>query len=102
MVKLKTPITVITGYLGAGKTTLLKRIIETANRKIAIIMNEFGEINIDAKILKGKNVDIAELQGGCVCCSLTGEFEEAIREIINSSILCHPKQFQAKSRGSAA
>ena len=79
---MKTPITIITGYLGSGKTTLLKKIINESRQKLAIIMNEFGEINIDGKIIKGKNVDILELQGGCVCCSLTGEFEEAVKEVI--------------------
>lgn len=79
---MKTPITIITGYLGAGKTTLLKKIINESRQKLAIIMNEFGEINIDGKIIKGKSVNIVELQGGCVCCSLTGEFEEAVKEII--------------------
>ena len=79
---MKTPITIITGYLGAGKTTLLRDILKSAGQKLAVIMNEFGEINIDGKIIKGKNVNMTELQGGCVCCSLTGEFEAAIKEII--------------------
>ncbi|MEK6937167.1 MAG: GTP-binding protein [Nanoarchaeota archaeon] len=78
----KTPISIITGYLGAGKTTLLKDILLNSSKKIAVIMNEFGEIDIDSKIIKGKNVKIAELAGGCVCCSLTGEFEAATKEII--------------------
>ena len=78
---MKTPITIITGYLGAGKTTLLRNILNNADQKLAVIMNEFGEINIDGKIIKGKNVNMTELQGGCVCCSLTGEFEAAIKEI---------------------
>ncbi len=77
----KTPISIISGYLGAGKTTLLRRIIGNLDRKFAILMNEFGEISIDAQIIKGKNVDVQELSGGCVCCSLTGEFEQAIKEI---------------------
>ncbi len=79
---MRTPVTIITGYLGAGKTTLLKRIISEIEKRIAIIMNEFGEINIDSKIIKQKNFEMAELLGGCVCCSLTGEFEAAIKEII--------------------
>lgn len=78
----KTPISIITGYLGAGKTTLLKNILFNSDKKIAVIMNEFGEIDIDSKIIKGKNVNIAELSGGCVCCSLTGEFELAVKEVI--------------------
>ncbi len=79
---MRTPISIITGYLGAGKTTLLKEILSSTKQKIAVIMNEFGEIDIDSKIIKGKNVNIAELAGGCVCCSLTGEFEFAVKEII--------------------
>ena len=79
---MKTPITVISGYLGAGKTTLLRSIIKNLDKKFAILMNEFGEVGIDAQIIKGKNVDVQELSGGCVCCSLTGEFEFAIKEII--------------------
>jgi len=78
----RTPITLITGPLGSGKTTLLRHILATHPAKIAIVMNEFGEIAIDTKVIEGKNVRIAELGGGCVCCSLLGEFEAAIGEII--------------------
>ena len=79
---LRTPITLITGPLGSGKTTLLRHILATQPDKIAIVMNEFGEISIDTKVIEGRNVRIAELGGGCVCCSLLGEFEAAINEII--------------------
>ena len=78
----KTPISIISGYLGSGKTTLLRNILKNAENKIAVIMNEFGEINLDAKTIKGKNIQVQELQGGCVCCSLTGEFELAVNELI--------------------
>ena len=78
----RTPITLITGPLGSGKTTLLRHILAIHPAKIAIVMNEFGEIAIDTKVIEGKNVRIAELGGGCVCCSLLGEFEAAIGEII--------------------
>jgi G3E family GTPase len=78
---MKTPLVLVTGYLGAGKTTLLLHIIENAEKKIAILMNEFGQIGIDGAIIKGKAVDMVELSGGCVCCSMTGEFEAAIKEI---------------------
>ena len=78
----RTPITLITGPLGSGKTTLLRHILATRPAKIAIVMNEFGEIAIDAKVIQGKNVRIAELGGGCVCCSLLGEFEAAVTEIM--------------------
>ena len=79
---LRTPITLVTGPLGSGKTTLLRQILATHPAKIAIVMNEFGEIAIDTKVIEGKNVRIAELGGGCVCCSLLGEFEAAVNEII--------------------
>jgi len=79
---LRTPITLVTGPLGSGKTTLLRHILATHPAKIAIVMNEFGEIAIDTKVIEGKNVRIAELGGGCVCCSLLGEFEAAVNEII--------------------
>jgi G3E family GTPase len=78
----RTPITLVTGPLGSGKTTLLRHILAVRPAKIAIVMNEFGEIAIDTKVIQGKNVRIAELGGGCVCCSLLGEFEVAITEVI--------------------
>ncbi len=80
----KTPIVLITGSLGSGKTTLLRRILEFAPFRIAVLMNEFGELAIDSRVVSGKNIDIIELAGGCVCCSMTGEFEAAVREIIET------------------
>jgi G3E family GTPase len=82
---LRTPITLVTGPLGSGKTTLLRHILATRPTKIAIVMNEFGEIAIDTKVIEGENVRIAELGGGCVCCSLLGEFEAAVAEIIKKA-----------------
>ncbi|MDM9380015.1 GTP-binding protein [Chlorogloeopsis sp. ULAP01] len=82
--KIHTPLTVITGPLGSGKTTLLRYILEIFPKKIAILMNEFGEIAIDTKIIQGKNVQMTDLGGGCVCCSLLGEFEAAVNEIIDT------------------
>ena len=81
---MRTPITLISGPLGSGKTTLLRRILASVQKRIAILMNEFGEIAIDSKVVQGKNVSIAELAGGCVCCSLQGEFEAAVREVIET------------------
>jgi G3E family GTPase len=83
-VKIRTPITLITGPLGSGKTTLLRHILDRVRKKIAILMNEFGEIAIDRKTIEGKNIQIAELDGGCVCCSLQGEFEAAVNEVIDA------------------
>jgi G3E family GTPase len=84
MMQVRTPLTLITGPLGSGKTTLLRHILDIFPKKIAILMNEFGEIAIDSKIIQGKNVEMADLGGGCVCCSLLGEFEAAVNEIIDS------------------
>src|SRR5207244_3669837 len=78
----RTPITLITGPLGSGKTTLLRHILATQRGKIAIGSKKFGERAIDTKVIEGTNGRIAELGGGCVCCSLLGEFEAAVNEII--------------------
>jgi G3E family GTPase len=77
-------IDIISGFLGAGKTTLIKKLINSDLRKekIAIIENEFGEVSIDGDILKETNIDMKEINSGCICCSLVGDFKEAIREII--------------------
>ncbi len=80
----KVPIMLITGTLGSGKTTLLKRILQNARQRIAVIMNEFGEVSIDSKILEGDHLKIIDVSGGCVCCSMTGEFEAAIRELVET------------------
>jgi G3E family GTPase len=80
----RTPIVLITGSLGSGKTTLLRHILATTGERLAIVMNEFGEVAIDSRVIQGKAVRIVELAGGCVCCSLTGELEAAIDEIITT------------------
>ncbi|MBD1825104.1 GTP-binding protein [Cyanobacteria bacterium FACHB-DQ100] len=94
----RTPLTVVTGPLGSGKTTLLRHILSVMPRKLAILMNEFGEIAIDTKILQGKNVEMADLGGGCVCCSLLGEFEAAVDEIIAT---VNPDQIIVETTGVA-
>jgi G3E family GTPase len=78
----RTPMTLITGGLGSGKTTLLRRILGGARRRVAVLMNEFGEMTIDSRVIEGANVRIVEISGGCVCCSLTDEFEAAVRDIV--------------------
>jgi len=76
---MKVPVTVITGYLGAGKTTLLRRIVDECGIRIAIVMNEFGQISVDGMVVQGKNIHMVELLGGCVCCSLSGELIETVK-----------------------
>lgn len=80
--EIRTPIMLITGSLGSGKTTLLRRILQTSDRRLAVLMNEFGELAIDSKVIEGENIQIVELAGGCVCCSITGEFEAAVKEVM--------------------
>lgn len=81
----RTPVTVITGYLGAGKTTLLRRIISESTMRLAVVMNEFGQMNVDGRVVEGRNIRMVELLGGCVCCSLAGEFGEAIAELLDKA-----------------
>lgn len=78
------PATLITGPLGAGKTTLLLHILRSAREPIAVLVNEFGEVGIDSKILEGESLRLVELEDGCVCCSLIGDFEAAIRELLET------------------
>ena len=92
------PVVIVTGYLGSGKTTLLRRLVERSGLRLAILMNEFGELAIDSQVLSGKNIRMAELAGGCVCCSLIGEFEAAIKEIIETA---HPEEIVIETTGVA-
>ncbi|EEF60167.1 CobW family GTP-binding protein [Pedosphaera parvula] len=82
--QVRTPITIITGPLGSGKTTLLRHLLNSVSKPMAVVMNEFGEIPIDGTVIAGKNVLLKELAGGCVCCSLIGEFEAAMNEMIDT------------------
>ncbi|MCI0504187.1 GTP-binding protein [Candidatus Micrarchaeota archaeon] len=95
---MKVPVTIITGYLGAGKTTLLQRIAGESGMRLAIIINEFGEIAIDSRIVKGKNIVMAELAGGCVCCSLCGEFSLAVAELLEAA---EPEWIVVETTGAA-
>ena len=84
---MRTPLTLVTGYLGAGKTTLIRRLIAWHREEegtLAIVMNEFGRIAIDSKVVEGNRIKVAELAGGCVCCSLSGEFVAAIEELMST------------------
>ena len=79
-------IDVISGFLGAGKTTLIKKLFESGfkKQKVVIIENEFGDISIDKGFLKESGVQIKEINAGCICCSLVGDFASSITELIDT------------------
>jgi len=79
-----TKIDVISGFLGAGKTTLIRKLLSEGlqNEKVVLIENEFGEIGIDGGFLKEAGVQITEMNSGCICCSLVGDFGDALKKVI--------------------
>jgi G3E family GTPase len=76
---------IISGFLGAGKTTLIRKLIDEAfkNRRIVVVENDFGEISIDAALLKSGGVEVKEMNSGCICCSLSGDFVKSVKEILD-------------------
>lgn len=79
----KVPVTVLTGYLGAGKTTLLNRILsEEHNKRIAVIVNEFGEVGIDHQLVINADEEIFEMNNGCICCTVRGDLIRIIAELM--------------------
>lgn len=84
MKKEMTNIDIFSGFLGAGKTTLIRKLIEEAYKgeKIVLIENEFGEIGIDGGFLKDAGIEINEMNSGCICCTLVGDFSKAIEKVI--------------------
>ncbi len=81
-----TKIDVVSGFLGAGKTTLIKKLLAEAlnGSKTVLIENEFGEIGIDGGFLKESGIEIKEMNSGCICCSLVGDFGTSLKEVINT------------------
>ncbi|MBQ9429448.1 MAG: GTP-binding protein [Clostridia bacterium] len=80
-----TKIDIISGFLGAGKTTLIKKLLKEAlvGEKVVLIENEFGEIGIDGGFLKDSGIQISEMNSGCICCSLVGDFEKSLAEVLD-------------------
>ena len=89
---------VISGFLGAGKTTLIKKIFETIlkEEKVVLIENEFGEIGIDGSFLKESGIQIKEINAGCICCSLVGDFASSMKEVIDTY---HPERIIIEPSG---
>jgi G3E family GTPase len=79
------PLTVIGGFLGTGKTTLLNRLLESNDgRRLAVLVNDFGAINVDAALVASRGVDTMSLQNGCVCCQIGGDLTDALIRVIGS------------------
>ena len=79
-----TKVDIISGFLGAGKTTFIKKLIDQvyAGEKLVLIENEFGEIGIDGGFLKDAGIEITEMNSGCICCTLVGDFSEALQKVL--------------------
>jgi Ni2+-binding GTPase involved in maturation of urease and hydrogenase len=81
---MKTGIVIVSGFLGAGKTTLIQKLIRDSFRgqRVALIENDFGEIGVDAALLGAGGLEVREINSGCICCTLTGDFVRALRELL--------------------
>ncbi|HBA68805.1 MAG TPA: cobalamin biosynthesis protein CobW [Lachnospiraceae bacterium] len=81
-----TKIDIVSGFLGAGKTTLIKKLLKEAlaDTKVVLIENEFGEIGIDGGFLKESGIEIKEMNSGCICCSLVGDFGTSLKEVLDT------------------
>ena len=81
-----TKIDIISGFLGAGKTTFIQKLLDEALREeqVVLIENEFGEIGIDSGFLKESGIEIREMNQGCICCSLVGDFETSLKEVVDT------------------
>ncbi len=93
-----TKIDIFSGFLGAGKTTLIRKLISEGykNEKLVLIENEFGEIAIDGGFLKDAGVQITEMNSGCICCTLVGDFTEALKKVIDEY---HPDRILIEPSG---
>lgn len=93
-----TKIDIISGFLGAGKTTFIKKMIEEAfvGEKLVLIENEFGEVGIDGGFLKDSGIEITEMNSGCICCSLVGDFGKNLNEVITKF---HPNRILIEPSG---
>ena len=98
MAETKTKIDIFSGFLGAGKTTLIKKLIQEAfgGEKLVLIENEFGEIGIDGGFMREAGIQVNELNSGCICCSLVGDFREALKQVVETY---HPDRILIEPSG---
>ncbi len=94
----KTKIDIVSGFLGAGKTTLIKKLLKEAlaGTQVVLIENEFGEIGIDGGFLKESGIKIREMNAGCICCSLVGDFGKSLKEVMEQY---HPDRILIEPSG---
>jgi G3E family GTPase len=97
---MKTKLDIFSGFLGAGKTMLIKKLLneKLIDEKIVIIENEFGEVGIDGSILRKSNIEVKEINAGCICCSVSEDFDKAIKEVIDKY---HPNRIIIEPSGVA-
>ena len=81
------PLTLISGYLGTGKTTLINNLLRTTKKKIALLVNDFGDVNIDESLIEARTDSVLSIAGGCVCCSYGNELIETLESINSNEIL---------------
>lgn len=95
-----TEVDIVSGFLGAGKTTFMKKLVAEAfqDEKVVIVENEFGEIGIDSGFLKDTGIQVSEINGGCVCCTLVGDFTKNLHEVIRTY---HPDRILVEPSGVA-
>ena len=93
-----TKIDIISGFLGAGKTTLIRKLLKEAlaGSQVVLIENEFGEIGIDGGFLKESGIEIREMNSGCICCSLVGDFGTSLKEVLSTY---HPERILIEPSG---
>ncbi len=94
------PLTVLSGFLGAGKTTLLRHLLQSRHgRRLAVLVNDFGALNVDAQLIVDVKTDAVALSNGCICCSLRGDLLEAVPRLVQQSPL--PEHIVIEARGVA-
>ena len=81
------PLTLISGYLGTGKTTLINNLLKTTKKKIALLVNDFGDVNIDESLIEARTESVLSIAGGCVCCSYGNELIETLESMNSNEIL---------------
>ena len=91
-------VNIISGFLGAGKTTLIKKLISGAMKgeKVILLENEYGEVGVDGGFMKDAGITVTELNSGCICCTLAGDFQKAIDDLINTY---HPDRLLVEPTG---